>query len=595
MLVLGDIKSRLEDEILQDNYDCHDTFAALVTRYRDMVYRIAYHYLRSVDDAQDAAQDVFVQVYLNINNLKDAKKIIPWLVRIAANTSISMVRKRRRLLSANEDLAYTYSGNCSVHNIDNQIVIDEALNKLPDDSRLTLVLHYLCGYSHDEIAQQYNIPINTVRSRLQRAKRIMREEISSMNEIETPQPSQEWTKQVVDEAIRRGKEAMERYAMGEAARFFDQALTELPDNGSIDQKRRRIDALWRKSKAIQQISGGIPKKRELLLEAFKLAEDINDGQLIADIYFDLACSFHDKEHMNKALSYFEALHDIKKQAQCLTMLGQINIVDDKHDEARTYISRAVSMFDPNEYSYELSSCRASLRIIDELRDRTINSLLLWSAGIVELLVADSSIEFSPGSGFCFMLTKKQDKEKVWWPFLGEIITSAVCINTILNTEMNTGDKISRNILSFSNYPLYGQLTVIGNDGIVTSPAGYFQCCRIHEIVIKSENKINDEDKTAHINNQGLFCGTHRFWFAPGVGIVQVERCMESGEHVVMQLASYHVAQSESYLPLAVGNQWSYIWISAPDDYITRETYHVDSYNGNKWLLGKHSYIYNYSI
>src|SRR5258705_9306527 len=71
-------------------------FAEIVRRYQRAIYRVAYGFVRSSADADDVAQETFVRAYQAIGRFRVGEPLYPWLSRIASNTALSVLRRRRR-------------------------------------------------------------------------------------------------------------------------------------------------------------------------------------------------------------------------------------------------------------------------------------------------------------------------------------------------------------------------------------------------------------------------------------------------------------------------------------------------------------------
>ena len=154
-----------------------EAFARLVDRYRDAASAVAYSYFGGFDDVQDAVQEAFVHAYCNIRQLKDPAKFGPWLRRITANSCAMALRKRERANVSLDEVAEQASTSDDAGKIAAREIVQEALAKLSDATRLTVTLSYIDGYSHAEVAEFLEVPLTTVRSRLRHAKRKLREEM----------------------------------------------------------------------------------------------------------------------------------------------------------------------------------------------------------------------------------------------------------------------------------------------------------------------------------------------------------------------------------------------------------------------------------
>ncbi len=157
-----------------------DAFAALVDRYRDAVCAVAYSHLGNFEDVQDAAQDAFVQAYRRLAQLREPAKFGPWLRRITTNICMGMLRRSDHSVASLEtapEVACPSSAG-DPHERAASLIVRDALSRIPENARITLTLFHIDGYSHSEIADFLEVPVNTVRSRLRSArKRLSREMI----------------------------------------------------------------------------------------------------------------------------------------------------------------------------------------------------------------------------------------------------------------------------------------------------------------------------------------------------------------------------------------------------------------------------------
>jgi RNA polymerase sigma-70 factor (ECF subfamily) len=157
-------------------------FAELVRRYRQKIYTLAYRVLGNHLDADEVVQETFVRVYRRRRELGSVKYFSTFLIRIATNYSIDLLRKRRSQSIVTDDTALLpgeiqldlasrvvtpdeeYENKCLMAEI------TEALEHLPPKQKLTAILHDIQGFSKSEIAQVFGCPEATVRSNLHIAR-----------------------------------------------------------------------------------------------------------------------------------------------------------------------------------------------------------------------------------------------------------------------------------------------------------------------------------------------------------------------------------------------------------------------------------------
>ena len=140
-------------------------FKEVMERHRDMVFRIAYTYMRDAADADDVAQDVFVKLLRAGRPFESEEHLRYWLVRVTVNACKSLFRRPWRRV---EDLE-AYADALAMPTPEHRDVFVTVM-RLPEKYRVPLVLYYYGGFSTAEIAEALHIPAATVRTRLARAR-----------------------------------------------------------------------------------------------------------------------------------------------------------------------------------------------------------------------------------------------------------------------------------------------------------------------------------------------------------------------------------------------------------------------------------------
>jgi RNA polymerase sigma-70 factor (ECF subfamily) len=159
-----------------------NAFAELVGRFQKKIYTLAYQVLGNHLDADEVVQETFVRVYRKREELKDVKYFTSFIIRIATNYAIDLVRKRKGHSDIGDD-ATGLAGSVQVdlsrrvstpsEDLDNKRIMEEilrALDELPPRQRMTAILHDIEGYTKAEIAEAFNCPEATVRSNLHIAR-----------------------------------------------------------------------------------------------------------------------------------------------------------------------------------------------------------------------------------------------------------------------------------------------------------------------------------------------------------------------------------------------------------------------------------------
>lgn len=159
--------------------------------YLDSMYNFAYKLTLDEDDAKDLVQDTYLKAYRFINSFEQGTNAKAWLFKILKNSFINDFRKKTR-----QPAKVDYQEIENVYNsddVDEDITVDlrsetvqdligdevtNAINSLAVDFRTVIILCDLEGFTYEEMAKILDIPIGTVRSRLHRARSILKQKLS---------------------------------------------------------------------------------------------------------------------------------------------------------------------------------------------------------------------------------------------------------------------------------------------------------------------------------------------------------------------------------------------------------------------------------
>ena len=153
-----------------------DAFGVLVHKYQEMVYAYAFQKVRNEEDAQDVTQEVFWRAYHHLYQLRHPHRFRSWLYTIMSNQCkrqlMSVIKTRQRetaLEDATDDALRTepaYTTPTEGWRVD----LEQALSELPDDNRVAVSMFYMGDHSLKEISDFLGVSINTVKSKLYRAR-----------------------------------------------------------------------------------------------------------------------------------------------------------------------------------------------------------------------------------------------------------------------------------------------------------------------------------------------------------------------------------------------------------------------------------------
>lgn len=161
-----------------------EAFRQLVLRYHRLVINISFRALGELSLAEDVAQEVFIKVYKALPGYRHDKPFKHWLHRVAANAVTDALRRRRPIVSLDGLEQQPAANGSDPQDIaarhDLQRAVRHAIANLPPHYRDTIALQAFGELSYDEIARTLDIPLGTVMSRLNGAKRLLRERLGDL-------------------------------------------------------------------------------------------------------------------------------------------------------------------------------------------------------------------------------------------------------------------------------------------------------------------------------------------------------------------------------------------------------------------------------
>ena len=184
----------LEEELItrSQNGDM-DAFEELVARYERRVYSIAFRFMGNQEDASDLAQEAFLKAYQAIKNFRQEASFSTWICRIVSNVCRDQLRKAKRTIQTSlDEEVWLEEGTVTKQVKDHAPTTEQVyerkelkeylqglINNLNPEYRMVVVLRDIQGYSYEEIAEMLNCSLGTVKSRLNRARKALREQINS--------------------------------------------------------------------------------------------------------------------------------------------------------------------------------------------------------------------------------------------------------------------------------------------------------------------------------------------------------------------------------------------------------------------------------
>lgn len=172
--------------------DRQQAFAELVGEFYEAAFRWAFTRLHDADLAQDAVQEAFVVAYQMLHQLKEPKAFAGWFKQIVLSQTYRLLRDTRPLTHPvdlnREMIAWEPGPVALVENDELKERVMTAVQALPEKEQIVTKLFYLNGYSQKEIARLLELPLTTVKKRLQYARQNLRGILVSMMDAFVPEP-----------------------------------------------------------------------------------------------------------------------------------------------------------------------------------------------------------------------------------------------------------------------------------------------------------------------------------------------------------------------------------------------------------------------
>lgn len=162
-------------------------FSLLLEPYRNRLWAVCLRTCGHRADAEDALQNTLIAIWQNLPKFRGESSISTWAFRIAQNSALAIIRKRREVTVDEDAAEYVFDRADDTDHAETNAVRDRvqrALETLSEDFRVALVLREFADYTYEQIADYQQVPVQTVRSRLNRARKQLKEALLAQEQIE---------------------------------------------------------------------------------------------------------------------------------------------------------------------------------------------------------------------------------------------------------------------------------------------------------------------------------------------------------------------------------------------------------------------------
>ena len=187
-----------EKQLIQKSKDGDiKSFELLIENYQKTVYNMAYQYLGNPEDALDASQEALIKIFKSLKSFKGKSSFSTWIYRICVNVYIDELRKRKKTyLDTISSTITTEDGELEIPIVDKGPLPDELLEKkeirhevlkaidnLTPDYKSVVILRDINGFSYEEISKVLGCSLGTVKSRINRARKSLKNLLSENKEL----------------------------------------------------------------------------------------------------------------------------------------------------------------------------------------------------------------------------------------------------------------------------------------------------------------------------------------------------------------------------------------------------------------------------
>ncbi len=175
------ITEKRDNQLIQDTLSGNSkSFDKLISLYRSRITALGMSFFKNTTDTDDFVQEVFVKIYTSLSQFRAESSFATWITRIAYNMAVNTINRRKEYAAIPEDAILTDPDYTPEQKQIRSITIDavhEAMQELPEHYAMCIELYFFYDTPYDEIARITKFPVNTIKSHIFRAKKILKEKL----------------------------------------------------------------------------------------------------------------------------------------------------------------------------------------------------------------------------------------------------------------------------------------------------------------------------------------------------------------------------------------------------------------------------------
>lgn len=163
----------------------NESFSKLVSLYKKKIRAIAFGFFKNEDDIEDFTQEVFLRVFQKLNTFKGESSFSTWITKVAYNIAINSINRKKSYISLNDEITLEDSSLTPEEKVLKKATkeaLHEALKEIDEKYAICLDLFFFHDMSQQQISDITGFTLNTIKSHIFRAKKILKEKLRSFYE-----------------------------------------------------------------------------------------------------------------------------------------------------------------------------------------------------------------------------------------------------------------------------------------------------------------------------------------------------------------------------------------------------------------------------